>query len=167
MNKPLDNGIKDVLFRYINIIFNISETSDMFYGIQIINGDDYYYEITYQLEKIARMKKAGFYTIDLEFEDFGMNEIDERGNYIIPLWLKNKENSIIFVYGIDELSKKNYKIRELVEILKKQKIKNIKIPSNKHFIFLSNRDLKAKANLIKLDIKRAVDIINKKKESYV
>lgn len=159
MNKPLSENIKRVLFKYISIVFNISESSEIMLGIQLFNADDYYYEITSELEKIARFKKMKFYTVDLEFEDFGMSEIDENGNYILPSWLKkNDEHAIILVYNIDSLKKKNYKLKQLKEILLNGTIEGVKVSPVKHFVIISNKNLKFKPNIMELDIKKAIKI---------
>jgi len=161
MNKPLSENIKNVLFRYISIVFNISESSKIMFGIQLLNADDYYYEITSGLEKIAREKKMKFYTIDLDFEDFGMSEIDENGKYILPPWLKNDDHAVILVYNLDGLNKKNYKLKQLKEIFLNDTIEGVKIPPQKHFVIISNKNLQLKHKIMELDIKKAVEIEKK------
>jgi len=157
MNKPLSQNVKNVLFRYISIVFNISESSKIMFGIQLLNAEDYYYEIVSGLEKIAREKKMKFYTIDLDFEDFGMSEIDENGKYILPPWLKNNDHAVILVYNLDGLNKKNYKLKQLREIFVNDTIEGVKVPPEKHFVIISNKNLKMKHKIMELDIKRAIE----------
>ena len=167
MNKPLSENIKKVLFKYISIVFNVSESSEIMLGIQLFNADDYYYEITSGLEKIARLKKMKFYTIDLEFEDFGMSEIDENGKYILPSWLKNKdEHSVILVYNVDDLKKKNYKLKQLKEIFLNGTIEGVRVSPNKHFVIISNKNLRLRPNIMEIDIQKAIEIEKEKEKDY-
>jgi len=158
MNKILSESIKNILFKYISIIFNVAETSDIMLAVQLFNAENYFYEIVKGLEKIAKLKKMKFYSIDLDYEDFGMNEIDARGNYIVPPWLKNNEHAIILVYNIDSLKRKNYKLKQLRNIIIDGKLEGIPVPAKKHFVLISNKDLKLKPNLMELDIEKAVKI---------
>ena len=154
MNKSLNEKLKEVITGCMLTVFNVSKTDDVLLGVQLIGADIYYYEITKILDKIAFQKKMNFFTIDLVLEDFGLNEIDEKGKVIMPEWLKNRKDTIIFVYNIDDVSKKNYKFKQLKELFKEQKINGTRIPSNKFFVLISNRkDIGSGATIMKMDFK--------------
>jgi hypothetical protein len=154
MNKSLNEKLKEVITGCMLTVFNVSKTDDVLLGVQLIGADNYYYEITKILDKIAFQKKMNFFTIDLVLEDFGLNEIDEKGKVIMPEWLKTRKDTIIFVYNIDDVSKKNYKFKQLKELFKEQKINGTRIPSNKFFVLISNRkDIGSGATIMKMDFK--------------
>ena len=72
----------------------------------------------------------------------------------MPEWLKTRKDTIIFVYNIDDVSKKNYKFKQLKELFKEQKINGTRIPSNKFFVLISNRkDIGSGATIMKMDFK--------------
>jgi len=165
MNKSLDERIKRILFKYINIVFNVSESSGMLFAVQLCNAKDFLYEITFGLERICHSKGMKLYTIDLNFEDLGMNEIDENGNYVLPVWLKReKEHSVILVYNLDNIGNKNYKMRHLKEILTKSAIEGYPVPYTKHFVIVSDKDLKAKSTVMNIDLKKALSLLNRKEK---
>ena len=154
MNKSLNEKLKEVITSCMLTVFNVSKTDDVLLSIQLVGADDYYYEITKILDKIAFRKKMNFFTIDLVLEDFGLNEIDEKGKVIMPEWLKTRKDTIIFVYNIDDVSKKNYKFKQLKELFEEQKINGIRIPSNKFFVLMSNRkNIGSGATIMKMDFK--------------
>ena len=156
MNKSLNDKLKEIITSCMLTVFNVSKTDDVLLGIQLTGADDYYYEITKILDKIAFQKKMNFFTIDLVLEDFGLNEIDHEGKIIVPEWLKTSKDTIILVYNIDDISKKNYKYKQLKELFEEQKINGTRIPSNKFFVLISNKkDIGSGATIMKMNLQSA------------
>ena len=122
--------------------------------MQLHNAKNYIYEIVSVLDKYSREKKINFISIDLAFEGLGLNEIDGNGEYIKPTWLKSEEEVLILIYGIDELSRRNYKIKQLTSLFEEGKVNNFVIPSTKHFIIISDKLSISEAFVYPIDIKK-------------
>ena len=157
MNKPLPDKIRNVLKEYLSIVFNTAETSKMGFSLKIKGVSDYFYDVVKTLEETASKRKNKFLTIDLDFEDFGLNEIDEDGKIIVPNWLKENEGFVILVYNVDSLRRNDYRIRQLREIILRRKIEDINIPPYKHFVVLSDKKLGIEEKVIEIDLKRVED----------